>query len=390
MTVALIQPKTLSWALKRSHAPLEDIAKSAHVKVADLESWQKGKKAPPTIRQAQHLAQVLHIPFGYLFLSEPPKDDLPLPDLRTIRNEELKFPSPELQDVIDDVLRKRDWYKEYLLQQGTEPVKFIGRFNVKNAVQKVAADISEVLGINESLRKKVSSWEEFLRELIDVAQANRILVLRSGIVGNNTHRPLSVEEFRGFAISDDVAPLIFLNGKDSKAAQIFTLAHEIVHLWLGASGISNLDIREEVLHQKEIELFCNSVAAEILVPEKSFLENWSKRVSIEDNLHKLVRKYRVSSLVVLRRVLDLQLISLKAYREACDVEEEKFKQHESRGKEESGGNFYSTFLMRNSGLLTSTIVAGALEGKVLYREASRLLGVHAETLHGIATNLGIK
>ena len=133
--------------------------------------------------------------------------------------------------------------------------------------------MSAVLSI-EQIRRTSHTWDEFLRELTRSAEATGILVMRSGIVGGNTRRKLSVNEFRGFVISDDLAPLVFINGRDSKAAQIFTLVHELVHVWIDRSGISNPDPKDVPAELRNtVETFCNSVAAEVLVPHADFLKS---------------------------------------------------------------------------------------------------------------------
>jgi len=292
-------------------------------------------------------------------------------------------------DLLNDVLRKFDWYSDFLREENAEPLDFIGRFTLKSKIEEVAEDICNTLAIDESFRLKAKSWEDFLRRFIDSAQERRILVLRSGIVGGNTHRKLSVAEFRGFTISDKFAPIIYINGSDAKAAQIFTLAHELAHLWLGESGISNLDISQPSINQKrEIELFCNRVAAELLVPEKSFLNSWADRISLEDNLNKLTREYRVSSLVILRRALDLKKIKPDKYNDCYREVLEKL--NKKRSDEEGRGDFYATFLTRNSRILTTSLLSRVFEGKAMYREASQLLGVRTMTLRSIAARFGIR
>ncbi|HMM61712.1 MAG TPA: ImmA/IrrE family metallo-endopeptidase, partial [Candidatus Rifleibacterium sp.] len=88
-------------------------------------------------------------------------------------------------------------------------------------------------------RGEAANWESFFNILVERSEQAGIIILRSGKVGNNTHRTLDVKEFRGFVIYDELAPFIFINGADAKAAQIFTLVHELAHVWLGASGVSN-------------------------------------------------------------------------------------------------------------------------------------------------------
>ncbi len=389
MSEALITPSVLRWARERSHLTADVLAKKAHVKPEQLGFWEIGE-ARPTFRQAQNLAQKLHIPFGYLFLSSPPEEKVPLPDLRTVRDEESKTLSVDFHDLLNDVLRKQQWYRDYIKEETTEKLPYIGRFSKNSSVDEVADDICSTLEIDEKLRRSSLNWEDFLRNFIARAEAAKILVLRSGVVGNNGHRKLSVNEFRGFVISDDIAPLIFLNGRDAKAAQIFTLAHELAHLWIGESGISNLDIGKTALNQnQQVELFCNRVAAELLVPRAVFTDDWKTGQSVDDNVSRLVHRYRVSSIVILRRAFDLERINREQFFEYYEVETNKHAAREDR-RQSGGGDFYATLGSRNSKRLIGTVVSAALEGRLLYREAARMLGVKVKTIQGIATEIGLR
>jgi len=389
MAEAFIQPDLLRWAIERSRLPVDKVARSAQVKPEQIKSWQEGE-GWPTFAQAQNLAHALRVPFGYLFLSTIPNEKLSIPDLRTVRNATPQEFSADFVDLLNGVLRKQQWYREYLQQEGYEPLSFIGRFSLKDDPNKVAEDIGQTLGINEKLRQDASSWGDFLQKFMQRVESNMILVLRSGVVGNDNTRKLSVDEFRGFALSDEFAPLIFINARDYKVAKIFTLAHELAHLWIGASGVSNL-VLKSAPPNIDIEIFCDRVAAQLLAPEKIFLLEWQRDRSIEDNLEKLVARFRVSSIVILRRAFDLKRITRDEFFHYYDLEiNNQSKRKEDSAEKSSGGNFHATLFARNSKLLTSTVVSLAYEGRLLYRDAASLLGVKVKSLDGIAKKLEIK
>ncbi len=389
MSEAHINPKILNWAMERSQISFESLAEKIDIKPDKLYLWGNGESIP-TFRQAQTLARILHISFGYLFLSNPPEEKLALPDLRTVKDSKQTSISIDFRDLINEVLRKHQWYRDYLLEEGATSLDFVGRYGPSDQFEEVANDISNTLGIDEAFRKSAADSEEFLRKFIQQTERKGILVLRSGIVGNNTHRKLSVNEFRGFNISDKIAPLIFLNGRDSKAAQIFTIAHEIAHLWIGESGISNYGLNEPSIDKKyKIELFCNTVAAQILVPRLLFSDYWKQDMSIENNIHNLVRKYRVSSIVILRRAYDLKKITKKEYFYCYQKEINNYKKMKHL-KKRKGGDFLKTFISRNSNSLSTAMIMATLEGKLPYREASRLLGIKVKTLNGIAESMKLR
>lgn len=384
MAEAFVTPNMLRWARERSSLTQVELAAKLHVNVDKLVAWERGD-AKPTFRQAEQLANTAHIPFGYLFLDGPPKEELPIPDLRTHGIEHEPQLGSEFYDLVQDVLFKQDWYRDYLKEQDAEPLPFINRYSLENPTKEVASDIRQTLDIDHIDRGIVKTWEEYLRLLMEKAEQVGIWIMRSGIVGNNTHRPLNVDSFRGFALNDPIAPIIFLNGKDAKAAQIFTLAHELAHLWIGASGISNPKLYETKKDvTQDIERYCNEVAAEILLPKAQFEASWMTDHNLEQNAQTLARTFKVSTVVVARRAYDLGYISAEENRAFFESERRKWKEKDDDNS--SGGNFFNTIPVRNGKRFTNTVLNEAMSGGLLFREAAQLLNVKPNTLQKLHKN----
>lgn len=382
ITEAFITPEIIEWARKRRNYSIDTLAQKIHINPQKIEAWEKGD-VRPSFDEAQNLAKKLYIPFGYLYLSQPPTESFPLPDLRTITKRDHNRLSPDFLDVIYDALRKQDWYRENQESHDAESVSFIGKFTLDDSVETIAQDIRNTLAVDDNMRQRAANWELFLTDFIRQSETKGILVLRQGIVGNNNYRKLSVDEFRGFAISDRMAPLVFINDQDAKVAKIFTLAHELAHLWIDKSGISNLDYSRRSSQQKNaIDQFCDKVAAEVLTPASDFKSTWGFQSSIEENIDYMVRRYRVSRFVVLRRAYDLGLITYDDYRTYY----QKFWDDKIIPKSSEMG-FTTLFLNRNSKLFTFTLLGSAMEGKISYLKAARLLNIKVKTLQGIGENL---
>lgn len=374
---ALITPTIIHWALGRVRKTPEQVAQELSVTPDRFAAWANGELRP-TLRQAQELAKKLRIPFGYLYLNDPPKETLPLPDLRTIRPKQSIHPSPDFMDVIHDALRKQEWYREQLQYEERPKVNFVGRYNQQDAPSDIANDIRDTLGINMYQRPHTGSWEAFLKYLITRVENKGVLVLRSGIVGSDVHRRLDVREFLGFVISDKLAPLVFINGNDYKTAQIFTLVHELAHVWIDQSGILNPNYR--LLRQKnEIETICDNIAAEVLVPSADFELRWDESKSVNDNVSGLAITYRVSAFVVLRRAYSLNKISRAAFKAQYDA----LLQNITRQKVEDDGHYYSLVTSRNSRIFTNTLIGAVGAGLESPVEAARLLNVKIGTLRKI-------
>ncbi len=384
MTEALITKKMLTWARTRYRLSVESAATKLKVTPATLADWESEWGASyPSFKQARTIAQKFNIPFGYLYLSDPPSGALPLPDFRIVGGSLSVGPSPDLLDLLDDIQVKQRWYRDYREHNGGSRVAFIGRFDREEPFANVAKDIRKTLAINDSMRREATTWDGFLSQFARRVEAAGVLVLRSGIVGNNTSRKLNVDEFRGFAISDEYAPLIFINASDAKAAQIFTLAHELAHLWYGETGISNPDYRRQSGNAPE--RLCSRVAAEVLLPEEDFVGRWASfsTDNIEAILQQLATYYKVSRIAILIQAHDLDLVPDDTFGSLYD----KLLSERGNGKK-GGGDFYRNVISRNGITLTTAVLNGLAQGDVLDRDAARLLNVNVGHLDRIAQTLG--
>jgi len=364
MTRVEINPDVVRWAMNRAQANSTDLGQPEET----LNAWLDGIKQP-TFNQAQELAKDLRIPFGYLFLPSAPEIEIPIPDLRTVSGGRRGFYSTDFIDVLYDALRKQSWYRNYRISQGYNPLEFISSFDLSISPELVAESMREWMNTAE-IRRKADSWEDYLRLFTQEAESLGVLVLRSGVVGSNTHRALSVEDFRGFAIVDDYAPVVFLNTKDTKAALVFSLAHELAHLWVGESAISDASLRADPNELEALEQFCNKVAAEFLVPQSDFRERWNPNKNTIEMINELAQIYRVSSLVILRRAYELAYIPKTLYVEMYPRILEQLK-----GKEGEGGSFFQNFYARNGRRFATDLINAVASGLETYKRAASLLGV---------------
>jgi Zn-dependent peptidase ImmA (M78 family) len=351
-----------------------------------LMEWEEETKQP-TLKQLEKFAQATHTPVGYLFLPEPPEEHLPLPDFRTIGDLDIGQASPDLLDTVYQCQQRQDWYRDYARLQRQEPVRFVGTLSTDVDVVEAARRMLEVLEFTPSQRG--SSWSEAFRRLIDQADANGVLVMVNGIVGSNTHRKLDPREFRGFALVDDLAPLVFVNGADTKAAQIFTLAHELAHVWLGQSAVSDADL--EFPSANAVERWCNQVAAEFLLPSEALTRLNVNLQSLTDPLQDLAREFKVSTLVVLRRIFDGGFLTQSQFRIAYAEERDRvLALMEERSSGSGGGNFYNTQPLRVSRRFARALIEGTLEGQTLHRDAYQMLGFKKHsTFDELASHLGV-
>jgi len=379
MSNANINPEILIWARERLGLSVPEFARKLGKKEERLTEWETGVR-PLTFKQAIDFADKAYIPFGYLFLTTPPIEELPLPDLRTIDGHGVLRLSAELLDLIKLMLQRQDWYKEYLKQQLAEPSSIVGSFSKRHVVNEIVADMRLKLGVPAHPNR--GDWESYYRGLVTKIEDTGILVMRQSDLGHFT-RPLQVAEFRGFAIADEIAPMIFVNHADTPGARLFTLIHELCHIWIGQSGISDGNVE----NKRNEEVMCNAVAAEFLVPEVEFTQLWHTNInSWRENLAVLEAHFHVSKWVLARRALTCSYISQHDYIQFITEEKEAYRNRERSG---SGPNYYRTKKAQISQSFSKAVVSQALSGQIMLREAAQLLGMKPGNIEKFAQELRV-
>ena len=375
-----VKPAMLQWAMDRARKEPADLEH----RFGRLAEWMSGD-IQPTLKQLEGFARATHAPLGYFFLNKPPHEPVPIPDFRTIAGRGVGRPSPELLDTIHDCQRRQEWYQRYARSSGLEPVAFAGTAQLSDDPNTIAGRMRERLRFSVAERASFPTWEMALKQFRQQAEDAGVLVMASGIVASNTQRPLDPDEFRGFALADDLAPLVFVNGKDTKSAQMFTLAHELAHLWLGQSALS--DVGPRTVPTQKVEVWCNAVAAELLVPLDELTAAFDASNEFERETQRMARRFKVSTLVVLRRLHDAGLLGRDAFEAAYDAELARLR---SVGGS-SGGDFYRTTLSRVGQRFAKAVAASTLEGRSTFTEAFGLLGFNnMKTFRELSAQVGIE
>lgn len=370
-----VKPEMIRWAVERSGLSLDRFP-------AAVGAWITRQELP-TFSKLEAFARKAMVPFGYLFLDAPPTEDLPMPDYRTMDDGGISRPSPNLLETIQDMRRRQTWMREYLVEEGHGAIPFVGSFSKDSPAKTVAADIRRQLNLPLDWAAEQANWEaahSFLTRQIETAG---ILVFVNGIVGNSTKRKLDPDEFRGFVLNDPVVPLIFVNGADTKGAQMFTLLHELAHVWLGESALVNLPDMDP--GEYDLEKYCNRVAAEFLVPAERLRAVWSKATELDKPFHAIARRFRVSPIVAARRAKDLGLITADEFfgfyyaylKEVAAAEANR----------PSGGDFYRNQNARLGRRFGRAVIAAAESGRLSWQEAYDLTRLHGQTFDRYAAFL---
>ena len=363
----------LHWAMERSNKSAEDLAKKPNLR--KLSEWLAGTRKP-TRPQLEAFAKATYTPFGYLLLSKPPNIQPSLiPHFRTIDSGRQAKRSLDLEDTIKIVKRRQDWVRNYLMEVGAKPLGFVGSGAIDHDPVETAGMIRMELGLRQNWAARFGSWKSAQKRLQQKIEDMRIFVSIDKIVKNNRNRQLDPNEFRGFVLVDDYAPFVFVNKADFEGAQMFTLAHELAHVWIGESASFDLHHLASNPHNK-LELACNRIAAEFLVPTKELLQQWDLFVESPDDTYKAASQhFKVSRIVAARRALDTSCITeddfnkfYKQYKEA----HRKQEQLKKNLKNKQNRSFYSFSPSRVSKRFLQTVITAVGERKILYREAYSL------------------
>lgn len=354
-----------------------------------LSSWLSGEKTP-TYNQIEKVSKATGIPLGYFFLQTPPVEDVSLLNYRTVDSISLSNPSRNLMDTIHDMEQVQDWMHQYQLSVGEGKLPFVGAMNEDSAISSFVSMVRRTLGLNEDWFRLCKDAEDAFRKIRQAISEAGVVIMMNGIVGNNTHRPLEISEFRAFAIVDEYAPLIFINSNDSINGRLFSLLHEFAHICLGMNSFFN-DRHSDGNAVSKTEKLCNGVAAEILVPQQLFLNEWTNSVQNMDAEHTidvLAKVFRCGSTVIARRALDSGLIDKKLYQKIAKLAIDRYNENRKKKKENPGGDFYRTAASRIDQRFFKLLRGSVVEGKTLYSDAFRLTNTNRSTYAALSEQIG--
>jgi Zn-dependent peptidase ImmA (M78 family) len=373
-----INPSLIRWAVDRSGRTTEGLIG----KFPKLRDWQSEQRAKLTFVELERLSSETHTPMGFFFLDQPPPQEVPIPDFRTVKDKALGQMSPDLVDTIHAMQLRQSWYQSFAVEEGWPRFHFVGSAKPSDSIKHVAQDIRKHLQLTPSWASKVRTWDDAVSVLREKIESLGILIVINGCVGNNTFRVLDPEEFRGFVISDSLAPLVFVNGHDAKSAQVFTMLHELAHLWVNRSGI--FDLKDLAPPIDATEKYCNEVAAEALIPEDELQTIWYSYANSKTAFQDIAKHFKVSPIVAGRRLLDLSLVSKKTFFEFyADYQTAVVAQ-----KRDPGGSFYNNQNFRIGKRFMRIVSRAADEGRITYNEAYKLTGLNNATFDEYLKRIG--
>lgn len=378
-----IQPEIINWALSQTEEE-----KLGTKMMDNIKQWLNGTKAP-TFNQIEDFSRKSNIPLGYFFLQKPPVEQIKLLEYRTVDSIHLANPSRNLIDTIHEMECIQDWMKDYRRELEFDVLALVGSMKNEKKAKVIAHRIREDLGLEDTWYEECKDSRDAFSYIRRKLEECGVVVMMNGIVGKNTHRALDVNEFRAFAMVDEWAPLVFINSADSNAAKLFSLIHEVAHIWIGQDDLFN-DRRNNIEEVNATEVICNAVAGEIIVPEDVFLDKWKSREANEDpysTITELARCFRCGEVVVARRALDFNKINKDLYYYVTQTAIDNYNQMREN-KENSGGNYYNTMGTRLDGCFVRALCESVNMGRTSYSEAYRLTNTSRKTFSEVVQHLG--
>lgn len=367
-----IKPQILRWAMDRANKTVDDLIKA----LPKLPDWLD-EKSQPTVKQLETFSKKVYLPFGYLFLQEPPKEKIPFPYFRQGKKMVNNQVSINVFDTILSMKQRQQWLSEYLKEEGQKPLPFVGRYDIKATVEEIVNNIRTTLKLPVGWAKEYKTYADAVRKLIDQTEEAGVIVVVNGIVGNNTRRRIDAEECRGFVLVNDYAPFLFINNTDAEAGKMFTLIHELAHVWLGKSA--GFDNNKMLPADDPVEELCDKVAAEFLVPEIDFEKAWLG----SHDFNVLARIFKVSSLVIARRAFDLGKITKSAF---FSWYNNWLREWQERKADAGGGDFYNNQPNRVSRRFAALVERAVRSEQLSYRDAYRMTGLYGDTYHNFVNN----
>lgn len=391
MTIrALVTPEVMKWARETAKLSIDEAAARIKRSPEEIALWENGE-LKPSMAQAREAARVYKRPLAVFYLPSPPVGWQVLRDFRTLPADESRDYDSELSYVIRETASRQEWMSEFLLGERNDPVEFLGSATLAQQPQDIAAKIRSYLGIETEAITRCRTREEALNLWMKKTEEIGIFISRSGDV--------ECIQARGFVLTDKYAPFIFLNSSDAKVAQIFTLAHELAHLWINEPGVSNLEERGRYVDSstQHIEMFCNQIAGFVILVQSEFeekLREMERERDVKNVIEQLSSYFRVSREVVARRLRDMRRINRETYqalRQQYHNEWINFREQERLRRQgaDGGPSYYRVLLSKNGKAYSQTVLGAYYSGTISGRETSSLLNIKLNKLSKLADEAGV-
>lgn len=376
-----IRPEIINWVLSQTQQE-----RLGDKLMSNITKWLDGTKKP-TFNQIEDFSKKANIPLGYFFLQTPPVEQIDLLNYRTVDSIQLTNPSRNLVDTIHEMENIQEWMKTYRQDLGFDKLSIVGCMKGVHEIDVIVDRIRRDLALDDAWHEGNKDTREAFNDIRTQLETCGIVVMMSGIVGKNTHRALDVDEFRAFAMVDDWAPLIFINTADSNGARLFSLLHEVAHIWLGRNDLFN-DRQNRISGVNDIEVVCNAVAGELIVPKNVFLDKWDAYdMDTFEKIAKLAKYFRCGETVIARKAIDCKKIGQSIYNQVAKTAIENYKQMKAN-KQTDGGNYYHTMGSRLDGSFVRALCESVNMGRTTYTEAYRLTNTNRKTFSEVAQRLG--
>lgn len=378
-----VSPEIIKWALSQTQE-----GKISQTLMNNITKWLDGTKTP-TFNQIEEFSKKSNIPLGYFFLQKPPAEPIKLLEYRTLDSVQLANPSRNLIETIQDMENIQDWMKSYREELGFDKLDFVGSVKDHNDIQQIANKIRLDLELSKNWYENCSDSRESFNYIRKLLEDCGVIVMQNGIVKNNTRRALNIEEFRAFTIIDDWAPLIFINSADSRNAKLFSLLHELAHIWIGKDDLFN-DRHSKTTGVSHTEIICNAIAGELLVPNDIFMKKWSEYAMTFDTnslITELTKYFCCGETVIARKALDNHMISQQLYYQISQQAIDNYN-FQKKYSSKSGGDFYRTMGARLDKCFVRALCESINIGRTSYTEAFRLTNTNHKTFSEIINRMG--
>lgn len=377
-----ICPEIINWALSQTQKEI-----LGDKLMNNITKWLDGTKTP-TFNQIEDFSKKTHIPLGYFFLQTPPVEQINLLEYRTVDSSQLANPSRNLIDIIYEMENIQDWMKAYRQDLGFDRLSVVGCVSGAHTVDSIVNQIRRDLELDDTWYERRSDAVDSFNHVREQLELCGVIVMMNGIVGQNTHRTLDVDEFRAFAMVDDWAPLIFINAADSNGARLFSILHEVAHIWLGKNDLFN-DRQSRISGVSNTEVICNAVAGELIAPKNVFTSKWDTYdMDTFQKITELSKYFRCGQTVIARKAIDCKKIDQNVYNQVVKTAIENYKQMKENKQNNTGGNYYHTMKSRLDGCFVRALCESIHMGRTTYTEAYRLTNTNRKTFSKVAQRFG--